>query len=110
MFVAVTQTGRPLPSLWGALRCELAKRLGLARRRTTSSSCWLPSSRRFEYSEENRPLRCTIRFTAPMDEDIPLPDTDPAKVRAKAYDIIPNGCELGGGSIRIHDPELQTKM
>ena len=49
-------------------------------------------------------------FTAPMDEDIALLETDPKRVRAKAYDIILNGCELGGGSIRIHDPELQTKM
>ena len=65
----------------------------------------------FEYSEEeNRLVAMHHPFTAPMDEDIPLLDTDPAKVRAKAYDIILNGCELGGGSIRIHDPELQTKM
>ena len=49
-------------------------------------------------------------FTHPKDEDIPLLDTDPAAVRADAYDMVCNGVEVGGGSIRIHDPELQDKM
>ena len=72
---------------------------------------WVTEFPQFEYSEEeDRLVAMHHPFTAPMDEDIPLLDTDPAKVRAKAYDIILNGCELGGGSIRIHDPELQTKM
>ena len=49
-------------------------------------------------------------FTHPMDEDIPMLDTDPAAVRADAYDMVCNGIEVGGGSIRIHDPKLQAKM
>jgi aspartyl-tRNA synthetase len=49
-------------------------------------------------------------FTSPMDEDIALLETEPGKVRAKAYDIVLNGCELGGGSIRIHNQALQQKM
>ena len=60
--------------------------------------------------EEDRLVAKHHPFTAPMDEDVPKLDTDPRSVRAKAYDIILNGCELGGGSIRIHDPELQTRM
>ena len=93
-----------------ALRCELAKRLGLAKK-DDFKLLWVTEFPQFEYSEEeNRLVAMHHPFTAPMDEDIPLLDTDPAKVRAKAYDIILNGCELGGGSIRIHDPELQTKM
>ena len=94
----------------GALRCELAKRLGLAKK-DDFKLLWVTEFPQFEYSEEeDRLVAMHHPFTAPMDEDIPLLDTDPAQVRAKAYDIILNGCELGGGSIRIHDPELQTKM
>nr|WP_297171276.1 aspartate--tRNA ligase [uncultured Agathobaculum sp.] len=94
----------------GALRCELAQRLGFARK-DEFKLLWVTEFPQFEYSEEEDRLVAKHHpFTAPMDEDIPLLDTDPAKVRAKAYDIILNGCELGGGSIRIHDPALQTKM
>ena len=94
----------------GALRCELAKRLGLAKK-DDYKLLWVTEFPQFEYSEEeDRRVAKHHPFTAPMDEDIPLLDTDPAKVRAKAYDIILNGCELGGGSIRIHDPALQTRM
>ena len=49
-------------------------------------------------------------FTAPRDEDIPLLDTDPGRVRAKAYDVVLNGTEVGGGSLRMHDPALQAKI
>ena len=94
----------------GALRCELAERLGLAKK-DDYKLLWVTDFPQFEYSEEEDRLVAKHHpFTAPMDEDIPLLETEPAKVRAKAYDIILNGCELGGGSIRIHDPELQTKM
>ena len=94
----------------GALRCELGKRLGLARK-DDYKLAWVVAFPQFEYSEEEDRLVAKHHpFTAPMDEDIALLETDPKRVRAKAYDIILNGCELGGGSIRIHDPELQTKM
>lgn len=94
----------------GALRCELAKRLGLAKK-DDYKLLWVTEFPQFEYSEEEDRLVAKHHpFTAPMDEDIALLETEPQKVRAKAYDIILNGCELGGGSIRIHDSELQTRM
>lgn len=94
----------------GALRCELAKRLGLLRK-DDYKLLWVTEFPQFEYSEEEDRLVAKHHpFTAPMDEDIALLETNPKAVRAKAYDIILNGCELGGGSIRIHDSELQTRM
>lgn len=65
----------------------------------------------FEWSdEEGRLMAMHHPFTHPKDEDIPLLDTDPAAVRADAYDMVCNGIEVGGGSIRIHDAQLQAKM
>ncbi len=109
LVVADTDTETALVSL-GALRCELAKRLGLAKK-DDFKLLWVTEFPQFEYSEEEDRLVAKHHpFTAPMDEDVDKLDTDPRSVRAKAYDIILNGCELGGGSIRIHDPELQTRM
>ncbi len=94
----------------GALRCELAKRLGIIDPHDFKL-LWVTEFPQFEYSEEeDRLVAMHHPFTAPMDEDLDKLDSDPASVRAKAYDIVLNGCELGGGSIRIHDPALQTKM
>ena len=107
--VADTDRDTALVSL-GALRCELAKRLGLARK-DDYKLLWVTEFPQFEYSEEEDRLVAKHHpFTAPMDEDVDTLESDPRSVRAKAYDIILNGCELGGGSIRIHDPELQTRM
>ena len=65
----------------------------------------------FEYSEEeNRYVAMHHPFTAPLDEDIDKLETDPSAVKAKAYDMVLNGFELGGGSIRIHSSELQARM
>ena len=71
---------------------------------------WVTDFPLFERSDEGRLVSVHHPFTAPLPEDIPLLDTDAEKVRAQAYDIVLNGTELGGGSIRIHDPAFQARM
>ncbi len=94
----------------GALRLELAKRLDLIDK-SKFNFLWVTEFPMFEYSEEeDRYVAKHHPFTAPMDEDIDLIEKDPQNARAKAYDVILNGCELGGGSIRIYDADLQERM
>ncbi|MBQ8146167.1 MAG: aspartate--tRNA ligase [Clostridia bacterium] len=94
----------------GALRCECAKRLGLLDP-FDFKFLWVTEFPLFEYSEEDgRYYAMHHPFTAPMTEDYHLIDTDPGKVRARAYDIVLNGTELGGGSVRINTTEMQEHM
>lgn len=94
----------------GHLRLELARKLDLQYEKEYDF-LWVTDFPLFEFSEEeNRYMAKHHPFTSPVEEDIPLMTTDPSKVRAKAYDLVVNGVELGGGSIRIHNKELQEKM
>ncbi|MBS5645449.1 MAG: aspartate--tRNA ligase [Clostridiales bacterium] len=94
----------------GALRLHLAHKLGLIDE-NRFDLLWVTEFPQFEYSEEEgRYVAMHHPFTAPMDEDIEYLETQPEKVRAKAYDIVLNGNEIGGGSIRIHNAELQERM
>lgn len=97
-------------SVLGALRCEVAKQLELIDN-NKFNFLWVTEFPQFEWSdEENRFVAMHHPFTMPMEEDLPLIDTDPAAVRAKAYDIVLNGIELGGGSVRIFQNDVQEKM
>ena len=92
------------------LRLEMGNQLGL-RDKNKFALLWVVDFPMFEWSEEEGRLMAMHHpFTHPKDEDIPLLDTDPAAVRADAYDMVCNGIEVGGGSIRIHDAKLQAKM
>ncbi len=94
----------------GALRCECAKQLGILDPKDFKF-LWVTEFPMFEYSEEEgRYVAMHHPFTAPMDEDIDKLETDKKNCRAKAYDIVLNGTELGGGSIRISVPETQEAM
>ena len=94
----------------GALRIEIAKRLDLIDK-SRYNFLWVTDFPLLEYDDEQKKYVAIHHpFTCPFDEDIDKLDTNPLSVRAKAYDIILNGTELGGGSIRIHDRELQAKM
>lgn len=94
----------------GALRIEVANRFNMIDK-TKFNFLWVVEFPLFEYSEEEgRYMAMHHPFTAPMDEDIDLLDTDQAAVRAKAYDIVLNGTEIGGGSLRIYNTALQQKM
>jgi len=94
----------------GALRCEVAKRLGIIDK-SKFNFLWVTEFPLFEYDEDDGRFYAKHHpFTMPMEEDMPLLDTDPGAVRARAYDCVLNGTELGGGSIRIHTTEMQTKM
>lgn len=92
------------------LRLEMGNQLGL-RDKNKFACLWVIDFPLFEWSEEEGRLMAMHHpFTSPKPEDIPLLDTDPAAVRANAYDMVINGVEVGGGSIRIHDPKLQARM
>ncbi|MBQ4537873.1 MAG: aspartate--tRNA ligase [Lachnospiraceae bacterium] len=97
-------------SVLGALRCEIAKELGMIDN-DKFNFLWVTEFPQFEWDEEdNRFVAMHHPFTMPMEEDLPLLETDPGKVRAKAYDIVLNGVELGGGSVRIFQSDVQEKM
>ena len=94
----------------GNLRLEIARNLGILDK-NQYNFLWVTEFPLLKWSdEENRYVAMHHPFTMPMEEDIPLLDTDPGKVRAKAYDIVLNGTELGGGSVRIHQDDIQEKM
>ena len=94
----------------GALRCKLAKDLGLINK-DDYKFLWVTDFPSFEWSEEeNRFMACHHPFTAPKDCDVDKLLTDKANCYSKAYDMVINGYEAGGGSIRIHDQEIQKKM
>ena len=94
----------------GSLRIEVAKKLGIIDNKKFEL-VWITEFPLFEYDEEeNRYVAKHHPFTHPLDEDIDLLETNPEKVRAKAYDIVVNGEEVGGGSIRINNSVLQEKM
>lgn len=97
-------------SVLGALRVELAKQLGLLDD-NVYHFLWVTEFPQFEWSdEEERYVAMHHPFTMPMEEDLELLETEPGKVRAKAYDIVVNGMELGGGSVRIFQSDVQERM
>jgi aspartyl-tRNA synthetase len=109
LFVADASDGVALNAL-GQLRLEVARRLGLLKK-DDYSLLWVTEFPLLEYDAgEARWVAKHHPFTSPMDEDIPLLDSDPGRARAKAYDIVINGMEAGGGSIRINRQGLQQKM
>ncbi|MBO5080972.1 MAG: aspartate--tRNA ligase [Lachnospiraceae bacterium] len=94
----------------GALRLELAKTMELIDN-SKYNFLWVTEFPLLEWDEEEKRFVAVHHpFTMPMDEDIPYLDSDPGRVRAKAYDIVLNGTELGGGSVRIHQGDIQSKM
>jgi aspartyl-tRNA synthetase len=94
----------------GRLRLDLARRFSLIPEGKTEL-VWITDFPLFEYNEEEKRLEAMHHpFTSPMPEDVPLLESDPLKVRAQAYDIVLNGQEIGGGSIRINDSDLQKRM
>ncbi|WP_244833044.1 aspartate--tRNA ligase [Clostridium sp. BJN0001] len=95
----------------GALRIELSKQFDLVKDKNEYNFTWVTEFPLFEWSdEEGRYMACHHPFTAPMDEDLEFVESDQGKVRSKAYDLVLNGEELGGGSIRIHDTAIQERM
>ncbi len=94
----------------GELRLEMGNQLGL-RKKGTFKPLWVVDFPLLEWDEESQRFHAMHHpFTSPKIEDIPLMDTDPGKVRANAYDLVINGVEIGGGSVRIFDSALQAKM
>jgi aspartyl-tRNA synthetase len=98
-------------STMGALRLEAAKKLNLISPDAPPALLWVTDFPLYEWDEETKRYYAMHHpFTSPRIEDIPFMDSDPSKVKARAYDLVLNGSEIAGGSIRIHYPELQAKM
>ncbi|MCH3962897.1 MAG: aspartate--tRNA ligase [Clostridium sp.] len=110
VLVAADRNSTVLQGL-GALRVHMAKQTGILEGNNEFRFVWITEFPLLSYNEDEKRYEAEHHpFTMPMDEDIKYLDTDPGRVRAKAYDIVLNGEEMGGGSIRIHDTELQQKM
>lgn len=110
LILIVADTKNVVSNSLGALRCEAAKRLGILNPKEYNL-LWVTEFPLFEYDEDNKRYVAKHHpFTSPLDEDIDLVESDPENARAKAYDLVLNGVELGGGSIRIFNPQLQSKM
>jgi len=109
IFLAADKTPVALKGL-GAIRLEIGRRLNLIDK-DTFSPLWVTDFPMFEWDEETKRYRAMHHpFTSPKMEDIDLLDSDPSKVYARAYDMVFNGSELGGGSIRIHSKDVQSKV
>jgi aspartyl-tRNA synthetase len=109
VLIGVDQPG-PVAMAMGILRLELGKELKLVDERAFRF-LWVTDFPLFEWDRDQKRWSSLHHpFTAPVDEDMPLLATDPGRVRAKAYDVVLNGYEVGGGSIRIHDSALQAKV
>lgn len=110
LFILTGQKIKTL-SIMGALRLEMAKRMNLIKEDAKPALLWVTDFPLFEWDEETKRYYAMHHpFTSPRIEDIPLMDTDPSKVKARAYDLVLNGNEIAGGSIRIHNSDLQAKM
>ena len=110
IFIVASDENKVVFESLGALRLELAKRLDLIDK-SEPNLLWVTEFPLFEYSKEEQRLVASHHpFTSPMDEDMDKIESDPLSVRAKAYDLVLNGNEVGGGSIRINDSELQNRM
>jgi len=98
-------------SIMGHLRLEMAKRMNLLQPDAKPALLWVTDFPLFEWDDDTKRFYAMHHpFTSPRVEDIPLMDSDPGKVKARAYDLVLNGNEIAGGSIRIHDAALQGKM
>ncbi|MFC2133561.1 aspartate--tRNA ligase [Bacteroidota bacterium] len=98
-------------SIMGALRLEMARRMELVKENSEPSLLWVTDFPLLEWDEETKRYYAMHHpFTSPMEEDIKLMETDPGRVRARAYDLVLNGNEIAGGSIRIHTKDVQEKM
>jgi aspartyl-tRNA synthetase len=98
-------------SIMGNLRLEMAKRLDLIKENSEPKLLWVTDFPLFEWDEDTKRFYAMHHpFTSPRQEDVPMMETDRGKVKARAYDLVLNGSEIAGGSIRIHSADLQSKM
>jgi len=110
LLLIVADKASVVNSCLGMLRLELAKRLNLMKKEEYAL-VWVTRFPLLEYNEEEGRLESVHHpFTSPLEEDLPFLQDQPEKVRARAYDIVLNGSEIGGGSVRIHNPALQETM